>query len=402
MPTVEPRRGAPPLDEASLHEWLRSETLALARIASPSGREEPLAAHVERTCGQLGLRCQRVIGEQRLAGLVVTAPQFDALRSPEATELALCAHLDTIVPPRQRVGPPLAEDRWPARPYAGGGWLAGLGVLDDKGPVACALAALALARRRGLPPAAPVAVLLTCDEEEGGSGSALLARLCRPRRVVVLEPTELRICTRAAGAVELEVEFRGIAAHAAVPEAGDNAVERAARFVAALDELPLTQLRDPLLGPARASCLELVGGWPLYAVPDAARVRVEARLVPGCSVARAIAEVELAAARQGGRVRVCERAEPWSLPHSALAEQLAQALHSEGRPALEGGMHSWTDAHNFVAQGVRDAVVFGPGELALAHTPQERVELRELCDAARVLARLLVSESAPAASPNRT
>jgi acetylornithine deacetylase/succinyl-diaminopimelate desuccinylase-like protein len=47
-------------------------------------------------------------------------------------------------------------------------------------------------------------------------------------------------------------------------------------------------------------------------------------------------------------------------------------------------MKSWTNAENFYAAGV-PAVVWGPGKLAVAHTPREHIDVREILVAAQVL-----------------
>lgn len=402
--TEQPPRPPRPLEssaEPALAAWLRDETLALASLPSPSGTEGAVAERASALARTLGLEARPLrAGDGTLAALVVTPPGARG----DTFDLVLCAHLDTVAPPPERVGPPLADDRWPARPYAGGGWVAGLGTLDDKGGAVCALAALALAagaragrgegdRRagdhgQGATPA--TAVVLTCDEEEGGSGSAAVAESLRLERAVVIEPTGLAVAAASAGALEAEVEFAGLAAHGSLPEAGDNAAERAARFVADLAKLPLAAAQHPLLGRARASCLEIKGGWrSLYTIPDRARVRVEVRLVPGCSGERAEAELRLAAARRGGRVEVLDRSDPWSCEGCELARALEQALARAGVEPRHTGMPSWTDGHNLVAGGCREVVVFGPGDLALAHTPTERVELRELVLATRALAELV-------------
>jgi len=86
---------------------------------------------------------------------------------------------------------------------------------------------------------------------------------------------------------------------------------------------------------------------------------------------------------------VLDRSDPWSCEGCELARALEQALARAGVEPRRTGMPSWTDGHNLVAGGCREVVVFGPGDLALAHTPTERVELRELVLATRALAELV-------------
>ena len=56
-------------------------------------------------------------------------------------------------------------------------------------------------------------------------------------------------------------------------------------------------------------------------------------------------------------------------------------------------MPCWTDAHSFVDIAGSAALVFGPGDLRVAHRPGEHIDLREVVQAGRILAGLLAPGS---------
>ena len=161
-------------DEA--FQWARDLLVELIEIPSPSGHENAVADHLERVARELGFPVRR----QEVPGY---GPNL--LIGAEDPSLMLTAHMDTVSAAWESDGRAVVE----------GDLVHGLGALDDKGSVVACLLALTLARDSGAEFAAfPVAVGLTVDEEEDGTGSIALAELTRPRHVIALEGTELDMC----------------------------------------------------------------------------------------------------------------------------------------------------------------------------------------------------------------
>jgi succinyl-diaminopimelate desuccinylase len=154
-----------------------------------------------------------------------------------------------------------------------------------------------------------------------------------------------------------------------------------------------TRAEHPLLGRNVPGALWIEGGGELHVVPDRARVRIEIRVVPGGPAA---AEVEarlreLAADHDADLELVEESVEPFETdPGDPLTTALVAALETvRGEPAPTTGVPAWTDAHNFVDLAGSQAVVWGPGDFALAHDPEEAVDVSEVVTAARVVEELV-------------
>lgn len=355
----------------------------LVSIYSPSGGEGRIVDRVERLCQRDGLSVRRVPAEVGRDSLVV-----GAARNPV---LAIAAHLDTVTP------------TWPDATVARvhDGVLNGLGAVDDKGGVtACLLAARWMARDGIDLDALPVVFAFPVDEESGGSGSRSLAIDLAPRFAIALEGSGLNAGTVECGDLEALVHVRGVSAHGSLTELGRNAAHAAADLIASLDDLGLASHVHPVLGPSMASVTEVMTGDGMNVIPDTCTLRLRIRMVPGQDLAATISDVEAFTARFGGDVQMVEGTVPWELPKdSPLRMAVDAATHAViGRRPETIGVPAWTDAHNFVDFGGSQTMVFGPGSIDTAHTPQEHIEVGQVVQCAKIFMNLLGPENIGAMS----
>jgi acetylornithine deacetylase/succinyl-diaminopimelate desuccinylase-like protein len=82
-------------------------------------------------------------------------------------------------------------------------------------------------------------------------------------------------------------------------------------------------------------------------------------------------------------------------PDAPIVRAATAALRDLGLDTEPIGMAGATDARILDEAGV-PAIVFGPGDLALAHSTAERIPVAELTTAARAFARLFAAYLAPA------
>ncbi len=278
-----------------------------------------------------------------------------------------------------------------------GGRLAGRGACDVKAGAAAMLSAFGrLVRDR---PAGSAAVILafTVDEEHTFLGVQHLVRFgIAADAAVVAEPTGLDIVTAHKGVVRWSLETDGVACHSSMPERGANAVYGMARLITGV-EAHAADLRagpaDPVLGPPSISVGVVHGGVSPNTVPDRCRIDLDRRLVPGETPAGAVARLDqaLAAACPG----VAYRTLPVTFACPALAPTLSADLVARLGAAIDAvrGRHETaavpygTDASTLAEVGI-PVVVFGPGDIAQAHTKDEWVELAQVDAAADILYRL--------------
>jgi acetylornithine deacetylase/succinyl-diaminopimelate desuccinylase-like protein len=258
--------------------------------------------------------------------------------------------------------------------------------------MACAL--LALARRRR-PVTTEFVLVGLVDEEKSQSGSRAIARSgLKADLAIVGEPTGLQVVTAHKGDVWLKLETTGRAAHGATPHLGRNAIAAMARVVEALETDyagRLKQQHHPLLGHPSINTGTIRGGHQPNIVPDHCEITVDRRMLPGETEPTVRGELRRWFREQGLPVRFGtypKKASPAleTDPDLPLVRRMLDAARQRG-PA---GVDYFCDA-SILAEAGMSSVVFGPGDIAQAHTADEWISCRELNQALEVLLRFLTT-----------
>jgi acetylornithine deacetylase/succinyl-diaminopimelate desuccinylase-like protein len=277
------------------------------------------------------------------------------------------------------------------------GRLYGRGACDTKGSVAAMFSALIAMAQAGPRPAETEIVLaLLVDEELNQSGSrALIGSGFKADLAIVGEPTRLRVVTAHKGAAWLGLETRGRAAHGARPELGRNAIQAMARVVDLLQTGYARQLRrrsHPLLGWPTVNVGSIQGGSQANIVPDQCQIKVDRRMVPGESSGRVCREVRalLRQHRLAARVRLCHPALPCLPMETNPNDPLVQRLLARAGQTRPVGVAYFSDA-SVLSHGGIPAVLFGPGDIAQAHTADEWIALSSLARGTALLTAFLRS-----------
>lgn len=313
-----------------------------------------------------------------------------------------------------------AGDGWTVDPFGGlvrDGRVYGRGACDMKAGIAAAVFAAEAIRRAGLDLPGTIEVSGTVDEESGGlAGVKYLADerwIAKDKTdfVIIPEPLDVdRICIGHRGVYWFEVEARGRIGHGSMPFLGASAIEGLGRFQALVEE----QLKPKLA--ARKTAVPVVpegarhatintngieGGQPVDGVQtpcvaDRCRAVFDRRflLEEGFEFTRD----EIAAlVREAGRLVPDIRFEvrdrlivhPTRTPDdSPIIPALQQAIRRVlGRsPALIASPGTYDHKHVAKIAGVPHCVAYGPGELVLAHQPDEYCSIADLVAATKVIA----------------
>ncbi len=328
-------------------------------------------------------------------------------RRAGARSLVLNGHLDVVSPGN--------EARWSASPWSGrvdGGRLYGRGACDMKAGVATAIFAVAALQRLGLTPGADVLVETVSGEESGGVGTlTTIVRGYLADAAIILEPTSLKLCPVQAGALTFRLIVRGRLAHAALKQSGVSAIDKLRVLLDAIDRLerdrhgafshPLypnpTQIAPTSVGVVRA------GDWP-STVPNEAVAEGRYGVFPGESVAdarRAFEEAIAAAARADEWMRAEPPTVEWfegqfESGETPLDAPIVVALTEQHRaatlrdPIVEGVTYG-SDLRLFTNHARMPAVLYGPGDVARAHSVDEFIDIDEVLTACRVVASTVAS-----------
>ena len=406
------RAAAASVDSAALAADLAS----LVRIPSVTGSEDLIAGHLADALEALGLEVEVFHPDPAAMRL---DPEWPGDEMPRTTlpvvigragvagarpRIVLSGHMDVV---------PVGDlATWAGDPFGGevrDGWLYGRGACDMKGGVAAILGALgalsdtgALERLRG-----ELVVALVPSEEDGGQGTLAAIRAGATGDMAVIpEPSGLDIVVAHAGAITFRLTVPGRAAHASTRREGISALANLQTLVAVLEadeaarnaaetdplmtalDLPYPTIIGKVSGGEWASTvMDLVTAEGRYGVrlgqtPAAAEEELRAAMAAACDADPFLRDHRATVEITGARFATARVA-----PEHLLPVSLANAAEvvSGRRPQLLGAPYG-ADMRLFTGPGNTPCVLFGPGDVRLAHSANERVPLAEVEMCARVLA----------------
>ncbi|HSH39339.1 MAG TPA: acetylornithine deacetylase [Chthoniobacterales bacterium] len=289
--------------------------------------------------------------------------------------LALVCHTDTVP----------FDEKLSARFDGDKVW--GRGSCDTKAFLAAAITALTVAEP------ANVSLVLTADEEIGcvGAKNLLARRAISPRFAIVGEPTSVQPIRAGKGYALAEVIVSGRQAHSAFPALGVSAISRAARLIQRVEELgkELEKQTDTSFDPpfTTINVGQISGGTAKNIIPGECRFLVEWRPIPAQD-RRYVADKLIEIVGDLGHVEVLRAERRFATPgESSLVKFLE---HESDQRA--GAVSFGTEAPQLTALGA-ETVVFGPGNMSVAHTSGEYVPVAELERCAEILRRVIAELS---------
>jgi acetylornithine deacetylase len=294
-------------------------------------------------------------------------------------------HLDTVPDSPAWTGDPhvlrVSEDR-----------AVGLGACDIKGAAACLLAAAQSVE-------GDAAFLFTSDEEANDPRciAAFLATAHGFNEVLVAEPTRGEAVLAHRGISAVQMRFQGKAGHASAANALDaSALHQAMRWGArALDFVESeSHRRFGGLTGLRFNIGRVEGGIKANVIAPEAEVRFGFRPLPSHDID--VLHREFGALAEAGALeRYTETFRGPSLPAGDVAEAedrrlAARDLADALALPIGNAVDFWTEASLFSQAGLT-AIVFGPGDIAQAHTADEWVALPQLLAYATAVQRIIAA-----------
>jgi acetylornithine deacetylase len=400
---------------------LVDDLVGLVRIPSITGAEEAAAADAARRLAGAGARVETLWPDPAAIRADPGWPGEETTRSTlpvvlgrlgraGGRRIVLSGHLD-VVP----TGDPAT---WTTDPWAADirdGAVYGRGACDMKGGVAAILAAVRALVADGAADrlAGELVVALVPGEEDGGQGTLAAIRAgATGDLAIVTEPTNLDIVVAHAGALTFRLTVPGRAAHASQRREGVSALDNLYVVLRALeaDEAARNAAEtDPLmtvLGLPYPTIVGIVSGGE-WASTVLDRVVVDGRY--GVRLGQGPAD---AAADLRRAVDAANASDPFLREHPATVEivggqfgsgrvpsdhelpvglaDVAEAVTGR-RPALLGEPYG-ADMRLFIHEGDTPCVMYGPGDVKVAHSANEHVRIDDVEECARVLAAWVVRE----------
>jgi acetylornithine deacetylase len=316
--------------------------------------------------------------------------------------LILNGHVDVV---------PAGKERdWTDGPWSGvvrNGNLYGRGSCDMKGGLISGMVALAAIQNAGVKLRGGVWIQSVIGEETGGVGTlAAVQRGYRASAAIVLEPTRLAICPVGAGAATFRLQVPGLSSHGAMRLEGVSAIEKFYVLLEAIQELERTRHSgfdhpfykpNELVSPISVGKIQ-AGDWP-STLPDHLIAEGRFGILPGENIFSARSDFETA-------IHLAARKDPWLREHPPVVEWFEGQFESAQTPADSPILSVLGEAHTEVMQerpkihGVPygsdlrfftndakiPAVLYGPGDVKMAHSANEYVPLADVMHVAKVIA----------------
>jgi acetylornithine deacetylase len=390
----------------SLREEIAEALATLVRIPSQTGAEGAVQERVAALMRDGGLDVD--IWEPDVAALRPYA-EYVTLESSYAgrpnvvgvargagggRSLILNAHIDTV-----ETGDAAAWSVDPLGAEVRDGRMYGRGSCDMKGGLIANLFALRALRGTGFEPAGDLVLQSTISEEDGGAGAlAAVLRGYVADAALISEPTNLAIVPAQGGSLMFRLHVPGLSAHACARDEGVSAIEKFAylhRGLLAFEERHNREIAHPLysrmVNKAPINIGTIRGGsWP-SSVPELVVAEGRAGLVPG-------EDLEPFKERLTEEVSRLASADPWLREHPPRLEwldgQFAAADVAIDAPLVSMLGNAWqqvtgtaprieavtygADMRHFVVTGGIDCVMFGAGDVRLAHAPDESIPLNDI------------------------
>ncbi len=353
-----------------MSERMVQQFMEMVRIDSESGDEARMMEHLLGAIRELG-------GEADLDGYGNLIARFEARGCTDKEPVLLSCHADTVKPGRG-IEPVIDDGIIRSK----GDTILGA---DDKAGLAEVLEALRLAEIRPV-----VEIAVSRQEEVGLLGVKNLdwSRLTAKRGFLMDNDTLETIVVGGPSYFAIDVEIAGKAAHAGMePEKGINAIQAAARAIAALELGRLDHETTANVGV-------IEGGLIRNGVPDQCRFLAECRSADHDKAAklndRMVASIREQVEAAGATIairsdNVCRAV---SIPDDAWSVQIAKgALKTVGIEAETVSITGFTDASVYNHRGIEMAVV-GIGAQN-EHSTDECIAIADMDKAVKMLVEIL-------------
>jgi succinyl-diaminopimelate desuccinylase len=373
------------VDDSVYNETIANlQKLVSTCSVNPPGNENQIVEIVRKLLAENDIQSTVVPLSEGRSSLVARIP------GQESGSMVLCGHLDTVNAEKDDWTVPIFE------PRIENGRMWGLGSADMKSGVATIIEMALIIKRSGLCPKKDLVLALTADEEYAYRGAASVVKsglIDDAQLLLITEPPAGKIYCGQKGELWIEATFTGKAAHGSMPSQGINTIIPASRFCLKLAEDAGKFSEVPGRGTTSLNIGQINGGCQVNIVPATTKVRLDSRVVSDDDknmMVNLVTEHGKASAKEvkaGFSSTILSYKPPIvSDPQNPYIREFLSAAEKCGtKPKVEIAPYS-TDAVEIVPRLGVPVVIFGPGNIAQAHQPDEFLELSSLKDALEVIA----------------
>ncbi|KZE66027.1 acetylornithine deacetylase [Fictibacillus phosphorivorans] len=380
--------------------------------ASTTGNETGVQHLIAQKLKEIGLEVDMwyPIGEELAKHPNFCASRTDFSTSPNVVgiwrgtgngrSLVLNGHIDVV--------PEGDLTQWEEHPYSGkviDGKLYGRGSTDMKGGNLSLLLAIQALKETGAELKGDLFFHSVIEEESGGAGTlAAVLRGYKADAAIIPEPTNMKIFPAQQGSMWFRLTIKGKAAHGGTRYEGVSAIEKAGVVLSAIKDLETVRnkrITDPLYKdipiPVPINVGKIGGGnWP-SSVPDSVELEGRIGVAPNETLEDVKAELESYLSNlsdswlKDNPITIEWFGAQWLPGLIETDHPLMNILRKnfEGvtgnEPIIEAS--PWgTDGGLLSQVGDTPSIVFGPGVTAVAHYPNEYIEITKIIETAEIIA----------------
>lgn len=293
--------------------------------------------------------------------------------------IVLSGHIDTVV---------ADEGKYATNPFEAvkvNDKLFGLGIIDMK----CFFASIIDNIKKIKKLKTPVVISISCDEETTLEGVKKITEFFQKQNIVpgltiVGEPTSMKFCFESKSCYEYEIEIFGKSCHSSSPENGINANYIAAKIMIEIEKL------NGLIEGTSLSCGVVSGGRASNIVPNYASLKFDIRSKTKLQKDKVIFLIEekieeLKNEYKGSEIKLNSKLviPPLENKNSDFLNALMVKYDIE-----EGEFKGGCEAGFFQELG-GETVIFGTGDLELAHKPNEFMIIKKYFEYNQLLMQIL-------------
>ena len=328
-------------------------------------------------------------------------------KNMKGKSLILNGHVDVV--------PTGSKTLWDDSPWSGkikDDRIYGRGSCDMKAGLASGILAVQVLKTIGFEPNGNVMIQSVVGEESGGCGTLTnIVKGYRGDAAVILEPTSLKLCPIQSGALTFRLTIPGQATHAAMRWDGISAIEKFNIINQSIIELE--KERHSLFSveyyesPERVAPINIgtiKGGEWHSTVPDSVIIEGRLGVFPGEPVSDARTAFS-------NHIIKVSNSDPWlkknppiiewfegqfesgqtDIDHSII-NHLKEAYNNvnNSNPIIEGVTYG-SDLRLFTNHADIPALLFGPGDVRLAHSANEYVEIEEVLNCIKIISNLIIN-----------
>lgn len=314
----------------------------------------------------------------------------------EGPTLLLNAHIDTV---------PVGDlSNWSVDPFSGkiiDGKIYGRGAGDDKGSAAAQMMAAIAIMRSGYKLKGTLLLSLVADEEASSNrGTRWLMEdgIIKADYMIVGEQTDNILCLGERSLFWLRIIIKGKSAHGAMPWQGNNAVIHMGNIICRINNelVPMYQARKhKYITSTSIATTKIQGGIKVNIIPEYCSLELDCRVSAVDTKESVMADLkklldddsqngtkykwEIEVLQDDGIPILTSDTHPIVKAFSGAAKDIT------GKETVLGGYKQASDGRVFSKEGI-PIILFGPGDPAYGHSPDEFIPVSQLVEAAKIYA----------------